>query len=119
LHGHNYSAHITCIGNLDTVGRVIDFSVIKDKIGNWIDRNWDHGLILNVNDTQTREAMESLLKAGLPIKLFYMDQNPTAESMCQFLFELSNTLLASYDIEVTKIVLYETDNCYATYEAHN
>jgi len=47
LHGHNYVAFITAQAhNLDNLGRVVDFSVLKDIIGGWIDDNWDHGLIL-------------------------------------------------------------------------
>ena len=37
-HGHNYVAYISARSNdLDKVGRVIDFSVLKEKIGGWID----------------------------------------------------------------------------------
>ena len=43
LHGHNYRIHFTCTAeSLDTVGRVIDFSVIKSKLCMWLEDNWDH-----------------------------------------------------------------------------
>jgi 6-pyruvoyltetrahydropterin/6-carboxytetrahydropterin synthase len=42
LHGHNYRIHFTCVGDLDNIGRVIDFSVIKSTLCMWLEDNWDH-----------------------------------------------------------------------------
>ena len=48
LHGHNgvLWIHAKAIGNLDNLGRVIDFSVIKDTVGAWVDEHWDHTMII-------------------------------------------------------------------------
>lgn len=45
LHGHNYRVHFTVelpTLELDTVGRVLDFSVIKARLCEWLEANWDH-----------------------------------------------------------------------------
>ena len=40
LHGHNYRIYLTVEADqLDTVGRVMDFSVIKDKFVIWLEVN--------------------------------------------------------------------------------
>ena len=56
LHGHNYVALITARADkLDSVGRVIDFSVIKQRVGGWIEQHWDHGFIIARNDEQVMQ----------------------------------------------------------------
>ena len=45
LHGHNYRIHFTVEsdeGDLDSVGRVVDFSVVKSALCMWLEDNWDH-----------------------------------------------------------------------------
>ena len=60
LHGHRYAAEITCEGKLDTLDRVIDFGVIKNLVGEWIDELLDHGTILNVEDTALIELCQKM-----------------------------------------------------------
>jgi 6-pyruvoyltetrahydropterin/6-carboxytetrahydropterin synthase len=125
LHGHNYVAFITCqAAKLDEVGRVIDFSCIKEAIGGWIDQNWDHGFILHREDPnvlmmmsadlgrlpQTVEGAVAKIRAQ---KLYLMDRNPTAENMAAYLLYIGNQLLEGYGVKVVKVVLFETENCYA------
>src|SRR5262245_52482042 len=51
LHGHRYVAEVTCYAEeLDKLGFVVDFSVIKTVVGDWIDENFDHNMILNPKD---------------------------------------------------------------------
>ena len=51
FHGHRYAAEITChIAQLDDRGRVIDFGVVKQKVGGWVDDHWDHTAILMRDD---------------------------------------------------------------------
>lgn len=53
LHGHRYAAEIACSADaLDDLGRVIDFGVIKEVVGKWIDDNWDHNTLLNRDDLE-------------------------------------------------------------------
>lgn len=109
LHGHNYVAFITAEAALDDLGRVIDFSVLKDIVGGWIDKHWDHGFIVCVQDAQVHRAL-----AMVPgTKAFVMDDNPTAENMSTLLMERANALLASHGIRIVHVRIWETENCYA------
>lgn len=111
-HGHEYKYEITAISDdLDRIGRVIDFSVIKEKIGGWIDRNWDHNFIVYKADRDAIEAMKLFYNGKEP---FVSDWNPTAENIA---FYLLNTIcpkeLAGSGVKVIKVKVQETSNCYA------
>lgn len=114
-HGHEYRVEITCTAaQLDSVGRVIDFSVIKREVGGWIDTHWDHSAIFNRADDSpaTLAVIEANKAMGQPCYL--MDGNPTAENIAKELMVVATRLLAEYGIRVTRIVVHETQNCYAT-----
>lgn len=111
LHGHRYALEATfAASGLDTLGRVIDFGAIREVLGNWIDEHWDHTTILCDKDKELGESIAK--KTGQ--KIFYMDKNPTAENMAEYLLkEVCPKLFASVHAKCTLIKLYETPNCYA------
>lgn len=109
LHGHRYAVEATFTApDLDTLGRVVDFGVIKEKLGAWIDEHWDHTTILCQKDAPLGEAIAA--KTGQ--KIFYLKKNPTAENMAEYLLALCGELFVGMDITCTGIRLYETPNCY-------
>jgi len=112
LHGHNWVVWVHAQAwSLDPVGRVIDFGVIKEHIGAWIDERWDHGFILWHGDTSGMKAMETFSELeGIKQKVFYADWNPTAENLAKYLLTLSRSLLKDYNIDITKVTVYETEN---------
>lgn len=112
-HGHNYYVHFFAeADSLDDVGRVIDFSVIKEKLGGWIDRNWDHTFLVYSLDVETIQALSVMPKLREP---YICPFNPTAENMALYLLhEIAPRELFGTSIRVSKVVLYETENCYAT-----
>ena len=58
FHGHNYRVDIEVIGNgVDSVGRVIDFSVIKKRFQGWLEENWDHAFLIFQDDTNALSAI--------------------------------------------------------------
>ncbi len=110
LHGHNYVAEVTVTApELDDLGMVVDFGVLKKKVGEWIDRNWDHGFIYNVDDHVVRDA---LMLMEDDAKFFPMPGNPTAEVMASFLIDVARGLI-EHPLSVTKVRLWETPKCYA------
>ena len=117
LHGHRYVAEITCVADeLDSVGRVIDFSVIKRLVGGWIDENWDHNIILNTEDPLLNLPMKlngAIFARKEPAVVTF---NPTAENMAKSLYNLSKRLLRQHGVNVVSIKLWETPNCFAIYE---
>ncbi len=111
IHGHNYVVHFHATADrLDDVGRVIDFRVLKARLGGWIDRHWDHGFICHKDDREVREAL-----AAIPCqKLFLLDNNPTAENLAAHLLHVVGPQeLAGTGVRLTRVVLWETENCCA------
>ncbi|MBX9672136.1 MAG: 6-carboxytetrahydropterin synthase [Candidatus Obscuribacterales bacterium] len=110
LHGHNYVLFLHATTNqLDELGRVIDFGVLKSVFAPWIERNWDHGFIVWQDD----EPALAALKQVEGQKVFRLSTNPTAENMALFLLhELGPQLLSGTSVTLSKVVLWETENCY-------
>lgn len=110
LHGHRYQAEVTVsCDNLDKLGRVIDFSIVKNVVGDWIDHNWDHRAILNGQDPHymyLREQDESP---------YMMVGNPTAEHLARELYFKARHLLVEKDVTVTSVKIWETAKCNAVY----
>jgi len=111
-HGHNYVAFIHARAEeLDKVGRVIDFSVLKERIGDWIEDRWDHGFIYYDKD----QFMEEFY-AKTGYKHYALELNPTAENMAKYLVEdVAPHVMKDTGVEVYKVTLWETENCYAVY----
>jgi 6-pyruvoyltetrahydropterin/6-carboxytetrahydropterin synthase len=111
LHGHNYTVEITAIANeLDKLDRVIDFSVLKEKIGGWIDSNIDHGFIISQEDGDVIKAISSITGS----KLFIMPGSTTAESIAKHLLEdICPMLLRDTNVKIIKVIVQETENCKA------
>ena len=126
MHGHNYVAFFEAeawaeslddaLRNLDHIGRVIDFSVLKEKIGGWIDENWDHGFLFFSEDTAMRDLFvvnHELIGPGAQ-KHFMMPVNPTAENMAWYLLRVQcPALLEGTGVRVRKVTIWETENCFA------
>lgn len=137
LHGHNYVAFVTArvkpalatqlfrdlsqsvdpqAAFLDEIGRVVDFSVLKEQVGGWIESKWDHGFILSKDDNASHRVIE-LAARSLPNgqKLHIMPYNPTAENMARYLLqEVGPKVLAGTpSVELCHVRIWETENCYA------
>lgn len=136
LHGHTYVAEVTVAdkAGLDTLGRVVDFGVIKKEVGDWIDENWDHNFLCHPDDpvqqlyklsAQHRDNVFGLeamfcrlvaeMTAGRPPFVMPDRMNPTAENMARVLFATAGALLGDKGVSVIRVRLHETPNCYAEY----
>lgn len=113
LHGHRYVLEASFEApDLDNLGRVVDFGVIKDILKGWIDHNFDHTAILSEEDKKLGEEIAKITQQ----KIFYLKYNPTAENIAKFLFEeIIPDLFQNYDIKLSKLKLYETPNCSVEY----
>lgn len=112
LHGHRYevAATFTAKQGLDPLGRIIDFGVIKGKLGAWLDQNWDHATVLFEQDRMLGDAIAQA--TGQVI--FYLPTNPTAENMAHYLLDIvCPQLFADTEVECSAIMLHETPNCAA------
>lgn len=108
LHGHTYRVHFTLeASNLDELGRILDFNVVKDKLCKWLDDNWDHKTLLWFQDPLTEILSEN---DGVVV----VDFNPTAENMADFLFSrISPAVLLRTGVHIKRIMIQETYKCSA------
>jgi len=110
LHGHRYVVEVTAHApSLDALGRVVDFGALKEKLGGWIDENWDHQTILWDQD----KALGHAIQAQTGQAIFYLPHNPTAENMALYLLENISPTLFEAPLKITQIILRETPNCWA------
>ncbi|MEM7617738.1 MAG: 6-carboxytetrahydropterin synthase [Pseudomonadota bacterium] len=109
LHGHRYVIEATFVATqLDNIGRVVDFGVIKQKLGKWLDDNWDHNCILSIADEDLGKQIAEITNQ----KIFYLPNNPTAENMADYLLnEICCNLFKDDDIKCSSMVIKETPNC--------
>ena len=111
LHGHNYRIYFHCEAALDDVGRVVDFSVIKEKLCQWLEENWDHRFLLWQEDPMADDIL------ALDDHAVKVPFNPTAENMAEYLV----TTVAPEQFEGTgvtlrKCVVEETRKCSASFK---
>lgn len=124
LHGHRYKAEIVVQGRkLDHLGRVVDFGVIKEIIGGWIDTHWDHNMLLHPEDPllRARDYQEGLgqpftasVFAGKAPFVMPEGQNPTAENLALYLLRVCiDQLTPLGTLHIKSVRLWETPNCWA------
>jgi 6-pyruvoyltetrahydropterin/6-carboxytetrahydropterin synthase len=109
LHGHNYRIHFVCAApQLDGIGRVIDFSVIKAKLCAWLEDVWDHKMLIWQDDPLLPELQK--IDPSVVVVAF----NPTAENIGQHLIkEVAPDLLHGTGVSLIKCVVEETRKCSA------
>lgn len=146
LHGHNYKFHFKVApqgrtdvkvvrstgireqGGLDTVGRVIDFSVVKSTLCQWLEQNWDHkflhwdqdtlicALELGVRDFNNNRALLDQDTKDLVNSLVALPFNPTAENLAAYMVEvIGPELLSPYGVELVECRIEETSKCHVEY----
>jgi 6-pyruvoyltetrahydropterin/6-carboxytetrahydropterin synthase len=111
-HGHNYRIHFE-IGApaLDSIGRVLDFSVIKERLCMWLEDQWDHHFLLWDQDPWV-EAMRAMDPTIVIVPF-----NPTAENMAQYLVEvIGPKQLEGTGTRLLKVRIEETRKCAASFE---
>lgn len=107
LHGHSARVLIEMAGKtLDKKGMVVDFFNIKNTIGEWIDANLDHRMILNKKDPLAK----TLRTAGEPVVT--MEGNPTAELLAKRIFREAKRM----KLPVSRVTFWENDGSAAIYQ---
>ena len=115
LHGHNYRIHFHVApkveGDLDDIGRVVDFSVINTLLCQWLEDNWDHKMLIWDQDPMV-DLLIHVDMEGVVVVPF----NPTAENMAQFLMnEVAPKQLPCY-LQLIECTIEETRKCSVTYK---
>lgn len=114
LHGHNYRVHFfvqKVNQGTDAIGRVLDFSVIKEKLCMWLEEYWDHRFLVFFEDPLAKVLLEAD-PAGVVVCNF----NPTAENMARYLVErVGPDELIGTGCRLVCVKIDETAKCSASY----
>lgn len=112
LHGHNYRVHFHCrAAELDSVGRVIDFSDIKSRLCMWLEDNWDHKMLIWSGDPMLPSLLE------IDPTVVEVPFNPTAENVAEYLVSVVGPQqLAGTGIDLVLCRVEETRKCSASFE---
>ena len=111
-HGHRYGIVVRAeaASGLDELGRVIDFGVVKELLGSWLDQNWDHSFLVAHDD----QVIRTFLEAN-GFRHYLMNSNPTAENLAQHLLvDVCPNLFCGTRVSITEVRIHETPNCVAT-----
>jgi len=109
-HGHTYRAEIFLESNkLNRLGLVYDFTDLKERIKTWTDDNWDHAFLVN---SQDQELIEGLNSTELVRLYKFQDENPSCEVMSRKLYETTTELCG---VAPSKVRLWESANQFAEY----
>lgn len=111
VHGHNFILEVTVKSEkLNQNDMVIDFSDLKRLVNSIID-TWDHGMFLNQNDELVNTKVTEYCK------IHYTDNDPTAEVLCKFLFDVCKKKgFLPEGVLVDKISLWETSTSKSEYK---
>lgn len=120
LHGHNYRIFFTVAPSmfredtnapLDELGRVVDFSVVKNTLCEWLEENWDHKMLISQEDP----CLWNLQQID-PNGVVAVPFNPTAENMAEYLVNvIAPSLLQDRGVVLVRCRIEETRKCAATY----
>ena len=125
LHGHNYTITFTAQGvqdATDQVGRVVDFSVLKSELCQWLEENWDHKTLIWDQDPWLYESDGSFGYLNPDwvnhdtMGIILVPFNPTAENMAQYLLNAvapSTVLRKTFGVEIISVKVVETPKCSA------
>lgn len=134
LHGHRYRVLVTASAPaLDAQGRVVDFSVIEDRVGGWLQVHLDHGTVLQLGDRLAEDLVDAELARATAavrgtrpstddvegmvarrfvetpdLKLLLVDFPPTAENLAEFIYVRAVELLAPVGVTCDRVTVYET-----------
>lgn len=107
IHGHTAKIEIACeVKKLENNGIAIDFRELKKKMGDWIDENLDHRLILDKNDPISKV----IKNAGEAVK--ELDVAPSAENIAKIVFAAAK----SEGFPVKKVSFWESPTSIASYQ---
>jgi 6-pyruvoyltetrahydropterin/6-carboxytetrahydropterin synthase len=111
IHGHSWWVTLTAWGHVDANGLMegIDFSELKNLLRSYMDRTYDHRLLLNRSDPWAGDLTydgETYMK--LP-GLVEFDGDPTTELLAQAIGQdMISVLGRQWDIPRLKVDVWET-----------
>lgn len=110
LHGHNYRFHFE-VGAPSTnhLGMVVDFSIIKSKLCQWLEDEWDHRFLVWEEDP-LKDQIKSVDSSTVVVPF-----NPTAENIARHMVETVGPSVFDGSVWLVSCRVDETRKCSATY----
>jgi 6-pyruvoyltetrahydropterin/6-carboxytetrahydropterin synthase len=106
-HGHNATAEVEIRTDaLDKRNMVADFGDVKRIVRDWIDREFDHKMILRHDDPLVKPLQ------GLGEPVFISTANPTVEHIAKLIFDF----VKSQGFDVVSVRVWETPSSCAAYQ---
>lgn len=106
IHGHRYAVEVEFTRDvLDDNGMVVDFGIMKNLVDAVITDQCDHALLLSEFDTVLRSALIGFTR----VRIFPFET--TAENLAKYWYD---QIKATYP-SVSRVTVFETPNCSATY----
>jgi 6-pyruvoyltetrahydropterin/6-carboxytetrahydropterin synthase len=113
LHGHTYVVEVEmATQELDHNDILVDFGAISKLVGEWLDNNWDHAVLLNSEDPLCGR-LDGVSIAPLKRYLFNKS-NPTAEIMAEELFSFFSEYHEGSIIDLVSVKVWETPTSFTT-----
>ena len=121
IHGHNWSFEFEFIANrLDDNGFVIDFGDLG-WIKHWLNQQFDHTLVLNLNDPELERLRDFLLGMAYrePVMLARIVTVPNcgAEGLAAYVLDFVNAVITERTkkrVYVSRVTVFEDDRNSAT-----
>lgn len=124
-HGHSRKVEIVLEADvLDACGMVCDFKIVKDAVGEFLDR-FDHALCMN-----TQDPMFPTFQAAYGERIIaFPDTEPTTEVLAKTFFDEIGRQFAAYaersepryklrqSVRLVRVRVWETSSSWAEYEA--
>lgn len=108
VHGHNYVITVSLQSNqLDKNGMVLDFKHLKKIIHNELDQ-YDHSLILTPDNPLCKAYIKNFKENNIDVersRLFIWDENPTAEYMAYYWYQVFKDKFIKEGIKLSKLVI--------------
>lgn len=111
LHGHRYAFEVEVEGDVHLDGMVLDFGLLKQSLGGWLDANWDHALLLEIGDPLAK----AVKRCDPELRVVLLPKAPSAENLARLLLHeaVVAVMRISKEARVVRVRCWETPTCYA------
>jgi len=110
LHGHRYG--IRCFFEVERQGDISTlFGDFDAKIEPWLKREYDHGMLINVNDPLYATLVDHMERTGEQLRLKKFDRPTSVENLSWLLF----TEITELGFRLNRLEVRETDTSVIAY----
>lgn len=110
LHGHRYG--LSCFFEVERTGDITTlFGDFDAKLEPWLKAEYDHGMLINVNDPLYETLVSHMERTGEELRLKKMDRPTSVENLSWLMF----TEITDMGFHLNRIEIRETDTSVVAY----